>query len=244
MLNILSNCKEFESISPRLEEMDELKLLTKCWLLDEEPDFIMKKDRHSMNIDEEPVIDTPQKVLLLLQGYLREITYKNFSLINDTQYVVQNSIRLLRCMLDLCSKKSQAENVRKILSWCKYIENRVFKDDSPLKQFTKFSFSGYNAMRTKKQLEGFLSHNLYEEFATANIAVDEYLEASDNSDRAVLFKNKKMGKIGLDELKKFCEYIPRVEVNYVLKPIAQTIIKVDLSIRPIWKFNSKWHLKS
>ena len=34
LLNILSNCKEFESISPRMEEMDELKLLTKCWLLD------------------------------------------------------------------------------------------------------------------------------------------------------------------------------------------------------------------
>ena len=68
----------------------------------------MKKDRYSVNIDDDPIIETPQKVLLLLQGYLREIAYKNFSLINDTQYVVQNSIRLLRCMLDLCSKKSQA----------------------------------------------------------------------------------------------------------------------------------------
>lgn len=82
-------------------------------------------------------------------------------MINDTQYVVQNSIRLLRCMLDLCSKKSQAENVRRILDWCKYIENRVYKDDSPLKQFTRFSFSGYNAMRTKKQMDGFLGNNLY-----------------------------------------------------------------------------------
>jgi len=35
LLNILSKCKEFESISPRLEEMDELKLLTRYWLLDE-----------------------------------------------------------------------------------------------------------------------------------------------------------------------------------------------------------------
>ena len=88
--------------------MDELKLLTKYWLLDEEPDFMMKKDRYSVNLDDGPIIDTQQKVLLLLQGYLREITYQNFSLVNDTQYVVQNSIRLLRCMLDLCSKKSQA----------------------------------------------------------------------------------------------------------------------------------------
>jgi hypothetical protein len=171
LLNILSNCKEFESISPRLEEMEELKDLTRYWLLDEEPDFIMKKDRTSVNLDDGPMIDTPQKVLLLLQGYLREITYQNFSLINDTQYVIQNSIRLLRCMLDLCSKKSQAENVRKILDWCKYIENRVYKDDSPLRQFTRFSFSGYNAMRTKKQMDGFLSNNVYEQFAEANVTV-------------------------------------------------------------------------
>jgi hypothetical protein len=147
-------------------------MLTRYWLLEEEPDFIFKKDRTSVNLDEGPLIDTPQKVLLLLQGYLREITFQNFSLVNDTQYVVQNSIRLLRCMLDLCSKKSQAENVRRLLEWCKFIENRVFRDDSPLKQFTKFSFSGYNAMRTRKQMDGFLSNNVYEQFAETNITVD------------------------------------------------------------------------
>jgi hypothetical protein len=81
----------------------------------------MKKDRTTVNLDEGPMIDTPQKVILLMQGYLRDVTYENFSLINDTQYVIQNSIRLLRCMLDLCSKKNQAENVRTILNWCKYI---------------------------------------------------------------------------------------------------------------------------
>lgn len=100
-------------------------------------------------------------------------------------------------MLDLCSKKSQAENVRRILCWCKYIENRVFRDDSPIKQFTKFSYSGYNAMRTKKQMDGFLSNNLYEEFASANIRVDEYLDQFDTSDRSALFK-KKMNKYALD----------------------------------------------
>ena len=69
---------------------------------------MIKKDRTTVNIEEGALIDTPQKVILLLQGYLRDVTYENFSLINDTQYIVQNSIRLLRCMLDLCSKKNQA----------------------------------------------------------------------------------------------------------------------------------------
>jgi len=49
--------------------------LTKFWLLDEEPDFIMKKDRSSVNLDEGPIIDTPQKVILLMQGYLRDVVY-------------------------------------------------------------------------------------------------------------------------------------------------------------------------
>ena len=79
-------------------------------------------------------------------------------------------------MLDLCSKKSQAENVRRILDWCKFIENRVFRDDSPLKQFTKFSFSGYNAMRTRKQMDGFLSNNIYEQFAEADVSVEQVLD--------------------------------------------------------------------
>jgi hypothetical protein len=68
----------------------------------------MKKDKTSVNLDDGPMIDTPQKVMLLMQGYLRDVTYENFSLINDTQYVIQNSIRFLRCLLDLCSKKNQA----------------------------------------------------------------------------------------------------------------------------------------
>jgi hypothetical protein len=46
-------------------------MLTRYWLLEEEPDFIFKKDRNSVNLEDGPLIDTPQKVLLLLQGYLR-----------------------------------------------------------------------------------------------------------------------------------------------------------------------------
>jgi hypothetical protein len=79
-------------------------------------------------------------------------------------------------MLDLCSKKSQAENVRKILNWCKYIENRVYQDDSPLKQFTRFSYSGYNAMRTKKHMDGFLGNNNYEFFANGNVTAEAFLD--------------------------------------------------------------------
>lgn len=87
--------------------------------------------------------------------------------------------------------------MRKILEWCKYIENRVYKDDSPLKQFTRFSYSGYNAMRTRKQMDGFLSNNVYEQFAEANIKTDEFLECHDYTDRIALMGGK-CNKYGTD----------------------------------------------
>ena len=69
------------------------------------------------------------------------------------------------------------------------------------------------------------------------------MDQFDYSDRATFFK-KRMNKYGLEELKKYCEYIPKVDLEYTLKPIAQTIIKVDVTVTPKWRFNPKWHLKS
>ena len=138
------------------------------------------------------MINAPQKVLLLLQGYFRDITYENSSLINDTQYIIQNSIRLLRCMFDLCSKKHQAENVRLILDWCKYVQNRVYKNDSPLRQFTRFSYTGYNAIRIKKKpIVGFLSEPTYEEFYNKNLSVRKFLNCHNDNERTNLMGLKK-----------------------------------------------------
>lgn len=45
-------------------------------------------------------------------------------------------------------------------------------------------------------------------------------------------------------LKKFCQYIPFVDIEYSIKPIAQTILKIDVVLIPQWVFNTKWHTKS
>lgn len=97
-------------------------------------------------------------------------------------------------------------------------------------------------MRTRKQMDGFLSNNIYEQFAEADVSVEQVLDCQDSTDRFALLK--KMNKPGIEEVRKYCEFIPIVDVEYSLKPIAQTIVKVDLKIRPLWRFNPKWHLKS
>ena len=51
LLNILAECKEFESIKPRPEEFEELKGLLEYWFLDDDPDFILKRDKNLVNIE-------------------------------------------------------------------------------------------------------------------------------------------------------------------------------------------------
>lgn len=79
LLNILAESKEFENIRVRMEEFEELKGMMKYWLLDEKPSFGLERNRgmpqNNSNYEEEPIIETPQKVLLLLQGYLQGTTY-------------------------------------------------------------------------------------------------------------------------------------------------------------------------
>ncbi len=59
-------------------------------------------------MDSTIIIDTVEKVLADICGYLNKYEFENFSLTIDSSYVVQNSIRILRCLLDVCTKKNMA----------------------------------------------------------------------------------------------------------------------------------------
>ena len=66
-------------------------------------------------------------------------------------------------------------------------------------------------MRTKKQMDGFLNKNYYEDFAKCeNLTVGRYLEG-DDTDRMALLELRKMHP-KVHELKRFCEYMPFLSV--------------------------------
>ena len=177
-----------------------------------------------------------------MQGYLLSLSYDNYSLTNDTQYIVQNGIRLLRCLFDLCGRKAQAQNVQIILKWCKFLENRMYQNDSPMIQFTKGSYSGYNSMKQNKK-EGFLSQDNYNRFVDSKLTVDRALELDTIELAAVLGTTHHRSSIQT-VIKEYCGYLPRLDIQYTIKPIAQTILKVDLDVTPLWNYTPKWHLKS
>ena len=53
-----------------------------------------------------------------------------------------------------------------------------------------------------------------------------------------------LGPLGIDELKKFLGYIPRLELEVNILPITRAILKVQLLIKPNFTWNDRWNGKS
>lgn len=115
----------------RPEETEEIAtVIKKFWIFDEHLELNVKRICSTDNNvnDSTLLIDTPEKILALISGYLCKYSYENFSLISDSQFVIQNSIRLLRCMLDIVTKKAMAYNTELVHRWCKFVESRLIPD--------------------------------------------------------------------------------------------------------------------
>lgn len=92
-------------------------------------------------------------------------------------------------------------------------------------------------------MDGFLNKNYYEDFAKSeNLTVGRFLEG-DDTDRMALLELRKMHP-KVNELRRFCQYMPFLSVQYTIKPIAQTILKIDVIMTPKFEYNPKWHNKS
>jgi len=81
------------------------------------------------------VIDPYAKVMLLIQGYLSMADYDTYSLVADTNYIIQNGTRILRCIFEICLRKNLAYLSITVLRWCRYIENCIRDDLTPLRMF-------------------------------------------------------------------------------------------------------------
>jgi activating signal cointegrator complex subunit 3 len=68
------------------------------------------------------------------------VQYETYALVMDTHLVIQNAIRLGRCMLEMAIKKNQASMSHVLLKMCKLIENRMADGRTPLAQFSKEIF--------------------------------------------------------------------------------------------------------
>ena len=53
-----------------------------------------------------------------------------------------------------------------------------------------------------------------------------------------MFANRDMAHT----VRKYINYLPKIEVTWSFKPVASTILKCFLTITPVWNWSPNWHL--
>jgi activating signal cointegrator complex subunit 3 len=120
-------------------------------------------------------------------------------------------------MLEMAIKKNQANVAMKLLSLCKLVENRMSVGFSPLQQFSREIFTGYNSRKLHRDSkEGYLDQHWIDRVTDSQIPLYELMEMSPNELSFILNSSKEATKT----FKKFIHYLPRLEATYTIKPIA------------------------
>jgi pre-mRNA-splicing helicase BRR2 len=202
LFRLFSLSKEFKFIHVREEEKLELaKLATRVPIPVKE------------NMDEPSA-----KVNVLLQAYISNLKLEGFALVADLTFIRQSAARLMRCLLDIAIKRGWASLVNKALDLCKMVERKMWRSQSPLRQFSKLPD------RIARLLE------------RKDIPWERYYDLKP-ADLGELVKLPKMGK----PLHAFVHKFPRLELSAHVQPVTRSLLKVELTITPDFEFDVKVH---
>ena len=268
LLAILAQASEFKDLQVRPDEHTELKQLRRVQFLDtvhseflrmmskkkDEGDY-KKYKRSNQDMDEADdgsnVIDSYQKVMLLIQGYLSIASYETYSLVADTNYIVQNGTRILRCIFEICLRKNLAYLSQTVLRWCRYIENCIRDDLTPLRMFCYDNVrrgilnlrKGQTIKRTNQFIEDLTCKkiesrmdDMSDDVFNAYQGIPQYREETNLSYLLNLSKSEatRLGRV--------LKFFPLLEVEYTVRPVAQTILKIDVVITPDFIYSRQFHM--
>ena len=139
LLNLFSKSNEFSNMKLYSEEQPELKSLA------------IKFGLLSGNLTSKKTIEDIPKPIILLYAYLNGgYEYKNSSLFMDTMYLVDNSPRIFRAIVEISIHKRLIRTSFLAINYLKLIEHRIAPGTTPLWQFTYESVNSKITNKNKK----------------------------------------------------------------------------------------------
>ncbi|KAG9255856.1 Sec63 Brl domain-containing protein [Emericellopsis atlantica] len=203
VLKMISMSGEFDNIQSRDSEAKELTHL-----------------RHNVvPCEVAQGIDTPQaKTNILLQSYISRTQPEDFALMNDMNYVAQQSGRICRALFMLALNRRWGHQCLVLLTLAKSIEKRIWPFQHPLNQFdlTKPVLS---------QLE-----------AKDNLTV-EYMKELDSAEISSLVHNQTAGK----NIARILNHFPTVHVEAEIAPLNRDVLRIKLWVIPDFTWKDFYH---
>lgn len=201
VLLMISMSSEFDSIKFREEELKELKLL-----LENVPCQV------GGDVD-----TSPGKTNILLQSFVSRSSIKESALISDSNYVAQNSARIVRALFLIAMQRRWGLLMKIMLSLCKSIDRRVWAFDDPLAQFD-------------------LPDQILRVFRARNTPMD-LLREMDAGELGSLVHNQRMGQVVYQLLGKF----PHLRIDAEIFPIASNVMRVKVFLDPDFGWDERHH---
>lgn len=165
----------------------------------------------------------PGKINMLVQCYVSKLTLKGFALAADLSFIAQSGARLFRALFEMVVQRGWSRVAQKLLVWCQVLENKFWSTQTPLRHFDR---PGLNEALFKKiEKKDFGFNRLFD------------LSASELSD---LLRDAKAGDL---VHKVLCEF-PRLNCKLFWQPITRSLLFVEVTITPNFKWNYRTHGKS
>nr|XP_023027359.1 putative U5 small nuclear ribonucleoprotein 200 kDa helicase [Leptinotarsa decemlineata] len=169
----------------------------------------------------ESIEEPSAKVNVLLQAYISQLKLEGFALMSDMVYVTQSAARLMRAIFEIVLHRGWAQLADKSLSLCKMIDKRMWQSMSPLRQFRKMP----EEIVKKIEKKNFPWERLYD------LGPNEIGE---------LIRVPKLGKT----IHKYVHQFPKLELSTHIQPITRSMLQVELTITPDFKWDDKLHGES
>ncbi|KIJ93294.1 hypothetical protein K443DRAFT_112249 [Laccaria amethystina LaAM-08-1] len=166
----------------------------------------------------ESVEEPASKINVLLQAYISQLKLDGFVLVADMVFVQQSAGRILRAMFEICLKRGWAVPAKAALDLCKMVEKRMWGSMTPLRQY-----KGVPAEVIRKA-EG-KQFPWYRYFDLTPPEIGELIGIP-NAGRLV---------------HRLVHSFPKLQLQAQVQPIARSLLRIDLSIIPDFRWDEKIH---
>ncbi|KAK1442902.1 hypothetical protein BgAZ_304200 [Babesia gibsoni] len=227
VLERLCECKEYECLVYRTEELDELTALMENSIY---------KPKRGLN-------HFTTKVSLLIEAHINRVSLRTHSLMSDMNYIVQNTGRLLLAYFEtsISDTVSGPPIGDLIYKWALMFERQLWDIAAKPRSVVYHFCYPYHAMYDTTKMKSSKLPVISQRTASrlSKYKLDTLLEL-DQSELADIVKSKGEGSIVYDHLR----HIPYPEVEAFSVPITNRISKVSVSISIANLWSLRWNGES
>eukprot|EP00118_Oscarella_pearsei_P012973 m.99165 g.99165 ORF g.99165 m.99165 type:complete len:2211 (+) comp37045_c0_seq2:40-6672(+) len=158
------------------------------------------------------------KVNILLQAFVCRAMVDTFSLVSDMAYVAQNGARIIRGLFEVALRRGWPIMAGRLLTLCKSVDRRLWSFENSLRQFSS------------------LSHEIQTKLEIQKLTVDRMRDMR-AEEIGHMVRHVRMG----GQLKRCADQFPSVGLAASIQPITRTILRVRLTIEPLFDWNDRVH---